>query len=284
MQLIADVDLHGGLVRRRTLLGLGHSPSAIRNAVAAGHLRVVARSWVASDRAMDAAVRAVRARGVLGGASALHSLGVWVTERPRTATIATPHSASRLPPLAPGDRRIYCRSLHVDPYAPWRVSVADALRQALPHMADDDAVATLDSVLQLRLLTRAELREAVAALPRRVRRLWRSIDGRAESGIETKLRLALLREGLRVEVQVRIDGVGRVDLVIDGWLVVEADGAEYHDSPEQARADRLRNAALVRRGYRWHRFGYDQVMFDLDGCVAVVLELLRHHPARRRAS
>lgn len=281
MHLIDDVDRFGGLVRRRTLVELGHSPRAVQAAVASGRLRSVARSWVASEGAADAAIRAVRARGVLGGASALRSLGVWVSELEHGATIAVPHSGSRLPALAPGDRRVFCRRLQVDPSAPWRASLGDALAQYLPHAPDDDAVATLDSVLNRRLLTRRELREIVAGLPRRVRRLWRLVDGRAASGIETKLRLALERAGLRVEVQVRIDGVGRVDLVVDGWLVVEADGAEFHDSPGRARADRHRNAALVRRGYRWHRFGYEQVMHDLDGCVAVVLELLRRPNAAR---
>lgn len=47
-----------------------------------------------------------------------------------------------------------------------------------------------------------------------------------------------------------------MDLLIDGWLVIELDGDEFHDPV----ADRGRNATLVRLGYRIHRFGYDQVI------------------------
>ena len=71
-------------------------------------------------------------------------------------------------------------------------------------------------------------------------------------------------------------GDGRVDLLIDGWLVIELDGDEFHDPV----ADRERNAALVRLGYRVHRFGYDQVINGWPLVEATVLELLRYPPTR----
>jgi hypothetical protein len=42
------------------------------------------------------------------------------------------------------------------------------------------------------------------------------------------MRLLLRALGHRAEVQVRIAGVGRVDLVVDGWLIVECDSRAYH--------------------------------------------------------
>jgi very-short-patch-repair endonuclease len=119
-------------------------------------------------------------------------------------------------------------------------------------------------------------------MPRRIRRLRRHLDPRAESGLETLLRLAIRAAGWNVESQVEIPGVGRVDLVIDGWLVIEADGSAWHDDHEAIELDRERNAALVRAGYRWHRFGYDQIMKDLDGCVAVIAALLAGGAPLRR--
>jgi very-short-patch-repair endonuclease len=138
----------------------------------------------------------------------------------------------------------------------------------------EHAVATLDSALNRRLLTPAGLELLMQRMPRRIRRLKSRFDGSAESGLETLLRLAIEREGWRVESQVQVAGVGRVDLVIDGWLVIEADGSAWHDGHEAIELDRERNAALVLRGYRWHRFGYSQVMDDLPGCVAVIRALL----------
>ena len=118
-------------------------------------------------------------------------------------------------------------------------------------------------------------------MPRRVRRLQRHLDASAESGLETLLRLAMRERGWRVESQVGIPGVGRVDFVVDGWLVIEADGSAWHDDHESIGRDRQRNAALVLRGYRWHRFGYAQIMHDLAGCMAVIDALLGGgHPLR----
>jgi very-short-patch-repair endonuclease len=64
-----------------------------------------------------------------------------------------------------------------------------------------------------------------------------------------------------VRVQVTIDGVGRVDLLVDGWLIIELDGG-HHADPIAMRRDRARDAAAILRGYRTLRFGYDAVMYD----------------------
>ncbi|MHA7985306.1 endonuclease domain-containing protein [Rathayibacter sp. CAU 1779] len=77
-----------------------------------------------------------------------------------------------------------------------------------------------------------------------------------------------------MDVQISIPRVGAVDLVINGWLVIETDGDAWHSSPQQRAKDRARDAELVRRGMRSHRFGYAQVMGDLAGCLEVIRVLL----------
>ncbi len=276
-----DLSRFGGLATQPQLRRLGHSERAIREAVAAGSAQRVGRSWLASERAEPAAVRGVALRGVLGGESALRSHGVWVTHDTGLC-VATPRSASRLPEMRPGEYRIRVERITRDGERRWRVGIGAALAQALPRFRTRyEAIATLDSALHERRLSRRKLEEAVAPLPRRIRRLLPHVDPRAESGLESILRLAALERGWNVRSQVRITGVGRVDLVIDGWLVIEADGARWHDDPADAARDRERNAALVRRGYRWHRFGYAQIVHDLGGCLEVIAALLAHgRPAR----
>lgn len=51
-----------------------------------------------------------------------------------------------------------------------------------------------------------------------------------------------------------IAGVGWVDLLVEGVLVVEIDGLAYHGDAKQFAADRRRDAALVGMGYRVLRF------------------------------
>lgn len=277
LTLADDMNQLGGLARRRQLEQLGHSARRIRAAIESRALRVVGRSWVATPSVRPDAMRAVELRGTLGGASALASYGIWVPHEVPLC-VATAHSASRLPPVLGTEWRLRvpgtAKAAHPRA-AQWRVSIEEALLQHARSCLDgDQIVASFDSALHSGAVSRQWLLAISDGMPRRIRRLLMHVDGRSESGLETLLRLAFEREGWSVELQVRIDGVGRVDLLINGWLVIEADGKAWHDDPTSAQRDRLRNAALVLRGYRWHRFGYEQVMFDLDGCVAVVRALL----------
>lgn len=268
-----DLRRRGGLASRAHLRAMGQTDRRIRAALDSGEVIRVGRSWVARPGANAEAVRAVAARGILGGESALRSYRIWVSKHTGTC-IVSPPTASRLPPLRRGEYRIR-RDASPSPTTPWRVGVVDALAQHLPRVADPyHAAATLDSALNRRLVTAHDLGQLMQRMPRRIRRLRRHLDGRAESGLETLLRMAIRAAGWTVESQVEIPGVGRVDLVIDGWLVIEADGSRWHDDHESIERDRERNAALVRRGYRWHRFGYDQIMDDLEGCVDVIAKLL----------
>jgi len=271
--LAFDLRRRGGLATRAQLRAMGQSARRIRAAVESGEVLRYGRSWVALPDADQEATRAVAARGILGGESALRSYRIWVSKDTGTCIISPP-TASRLPPLASGEYRLW-RADPPAPRTPWRVRVVDALAQHLPRIADPrDAAATLDSALNRRLLTASDLERLMRRMPRRIRRLKPRLDGRAESGLETLLRLAICDEGWTVESQVEIPGVGRVDLVIDGWLVIEADGSAWHDGHEPIERDRERNSALVLCGYRWHRFGYPQVMGDLAGCIAVIRALL----------
>ena len=83
-----------------------------------------------------------------------------------------------------------------------------------------------------------------------------------------------------IEVQVPVAGLsgrggeGTVDFLIDGWLAIETDGDAFHDPA----VDRVRNSILVLKGYRWHRFGHQQVIQDWPAVEATVLELLRFPP------
>lgn len=144
-----------------------------------------------------------------------------------------------------------------------------------------DAVVVLDGVLRLGILPE-ELQAAAGAATgpgsAAVRRAVRSADGRAESPLESCLRLLVEPLGT-VEPQVMISNVGRVDLLLDGWLVLEADGFEFHSARRQYREDRRRANALAVQGYVLLRLSYEDVMFRPDYVVASVSAVLRRCPA-----
>ena len=81
------------------------------------------------------------------------------------------------------------------------------------------------------------------------------MDRGAESMLETLARTYFRQAGISVETQVHIDGVGYVDLLLEGRLIVELDGrhhGEWQCSPgRMCRASHLGRQVL---GGFWLRF------------------------------
>lgn len=148
-----------------------------------------------------------------------------------------------------------------------------ALLMASRCMTVERAVCALDSALHLKLFSRTQARWLLATP--RGRRIWQLSDGRSESGIETLARLRLRSLGLRVHVQVKIRGVGRVDLLIGDRLIIELDGDQWHSTKDQREEDRRRDSAGVALGYLVLRAGYWRVLDEWEGFEREVLAVVR---------
>ena len=99
---------------------------------------------------------------------------------------------------------------------------------------------------------------------------------RARSILETVASLQLIDMGLTPRVGVWIEGVGEVDMIILGFIVIEVDGWAFHSSKEQREKDLKRDRELLRRGYVVLRFTYDDVMNgDFAREVPISVEALR---------
>ena len=153
----------------------------------------------------------------------------------------------------------------------WLVSVPEALVHALGCLPAVDALVMVDSALRHEHATHADVRKRIVG-PDSVRRrgLLELADGRAGSVIETVARLAIRSAGLPVQSQVYIPDVGRVDLVVDGWLVIEIDGYAHHSTREQFRNDRRRANLLAEKGLVLLRFSYEDVMLRSAQMVAQI--------------
>ncbi|WP_209560245.1 hypothetical protein [Frigoribacterium sp. PvP032] len=100
------------------------------------------------------------------------------------------------------------------------------------------------------------------------------MDARSESGTESVARVRLVGHGLRPEIQVWLTTEIRVDLLLDGWLVVECTSYEFHSSPKQYNDDRVRIATLIALGYVVIEISYHQVFDDWDSLWAAISRLL----------
>jgi very-short-patch-repair endonuclease len=134
-------------------------------------------------------------------------------------------------------------------------------------------VAVLDSALHGGLVTLTEIASLLERVPARHRVPLATLDARAESGVESLIRVALMGAGLPCESQVTIPGVGRVDLLVEGRVVVEVDGRRWHDG-QQSR-DYARDLAAQAAGFAVVRADYSHAVAHSDPVVRAVRRALR---------
>ncbi|HEV7951676.1 MAG TPA: DUF559 domain-containing protein [Glaciihabitans sp.] len=293
-RLLADVTALGEVVRVSDLLRRGHSQASIRWALHCGALHRVKRGWVASAAASQDAITAVIHGGKLTAAAALSSRGTWDGVDRRLHLQFSPHyrvtEAALASPMSTFAQPRYPREAIVHHWAverapssdepAWRASVIDALICLGRQASADQFVACLDSALHHSTLSRAALPMLGDLLPARLRPLLTRCDASAASGLESLARFRLEPLVNQIRTQAPIPGIGSgggvgyVDLLIDGWLVIELDGDEWHEP----RADKARDSLLVRQGFRSQRFDYNQVIHRWASTEATVMELLRYPP------
>jgi len=150
------------------------------------------------------------------------------------------------------------------------VGIVEAVRSIALHEPARVAFAAAESARHLGLLSESELRRLVAALPASRRGVLDRAGRASESGGESLAVFELLTRGIPFRQQVRITPVGRVDIVVGRFLVIEIDGAGYHTDVASFEEDRRRDARLSALGYRVLRFSYRQVLERIDEVVAAI--------------
>jgi very-short-patch-repair endonuclease len=156
----------------------------------------------------------------------------------------------------------------------YSVSIQDALAQVLRCQDDWLALASIDNALHKGAIADGDLGAIFASVPERYQDLRGEVDGRAEAGQETVLRMIAKSAGLRCEPQVTIARVGRVDLLVEGCLVLEADSRLAHDGWERHVEDRRRDLQLGALGYMSLRPAYQHTMHHPHLVRSAIMGLL----------
>jgi hypothetical protein len=269
---------------RAELMAIGATPRMLTSAVKHGYLVRARRDHYVLPRADDHLVRAVRVGGRLACDTALRSYGIFGFDHERTHVVVSPDASrlrsahSRRVPLREDDRdRLevhWSPLIRPDEATAGRVGVVDALAQVVRCGFWRHAVASLDNALHLGLVDEGDLTDVFRGLPERLQGIRDRVDPRCESGQESVLRLAFEDAGMRPELQVQVEGVGRVDGVIDGRLIYEADSRLAHDGWELHVRDRDRDIDAARAGYMSLRPAYRRVMFATADVVDAARGLL----------
>jgi hypothetical protein len=281
-QTFADYGLT--VATRGELLSAGATGRALTGAVKAGYLVRVRRDHYALPGTAQQILQGIRVGGRLTCVSALQLAGVFAFDA-TFPHIHLPRTASRsrsprngLVPLTEFNRD--GAELHWWPLfgchegSEFAVGIADALAHAVRCQNSWHAIASLDNALHLGKIDETDVAEIFRHLPGRFLPLRAEIDGRSEAGQETVLRLIMQAAGLHCELQVTVPGVGRVDMIVEGILVLEADSRLAHDGWELHVRDRDRDIDLARQGYMSLRPVYNRTMHYPNDVRDAALNLL----------
>ena len=266
MQILGAV---GGVALTRVVVAKGAGESAIRSAVRSGAVVRLERGLLALPGADPELVAARHARALITCVSAAPRFQLW-TLRPATG----PHYWH-----SNGRRTNSCVS-HRTPLtqAGAQGAVAalpDVLLHALLCLPPLESLVMVESAynrgdIDLTFL----LRHLVGNRCGKARDVVAQVEHGADSLLETLARILFRDAGIATETQVWIDGIGRVDFLLEGFLIVEIDGLAFHLESRQFKKDRRRDNSAVVQGLPVLRFFYDDVVFAPETVLAQVREVL----------
>jgi len=131
-------------------------------------------------------------------------------------------------------------------------------------------------------LTVAEVEEICRAAPARLQPGIREMEFTSDSGLETITRRRLRHAGFTVEAQVRVNGLGDEDLVVEGCVALETDGEKWH-GPNRFQADRDRDLIAEGLGRRTLRLTHQHVMFEWPTTLAIIERVVFDAKRARRS-
>jgi very-short-patch-repair endonuclease len=269
-----------GVAQRQELIEAGLTGKQLSAGVQLGSIIRVRQGWYALPGTDPDLIRAIRVGGRLACVSAGKRYG-WATSENPALHVCLPRNASRL--RTPHSSRQRMRdgavagvTLHWGARDPDAVltrlvtSKRETVLQIAHCQSAELAVAAYDSFLHLDPAGSADLDLWLAELPDYILDTFESCSTLCHSFLESIGRIRLAREGIRGAHQVEIGGVGRVDMVIDGWLVIEWDGLKHHDNGPAHDEDCRRDAVAATLGYSTLRFTYWLVMHRWFVVIAAI--------------
>ncbi len=277
---------HEGAAKLASFLEAGLSAYQVAALFRRGVLRRPRSGWYADPDLPWQGRRAIRVGGVLCCVSACDSFGLPVpTDARRCLHVLLPGNAPRVRHnrdqrhhVVPGEPREVMRHWAIEDGTRrgWRTGALESVLKLAGCVPLDWWIAALDAAFHRPrdgepLLAQEDLLRLQDLVPAHLRHALQLVDPSAESCIETLLRLGMIRRGMAVQPQFAPHPAYRADFLVGRKLLVEADGAAFHD-PER---DRVRDAFLTGLGYRVLRFHYWEIVFALDSVLDRIEAALR---------
>ena len=145
-------------------------------------------------------------------------------------------------------------------------SCDDALLSAVRCQPQEWLTVLIDSMIYRGIRSRSEIELLCREPQSSFGRALGHATAMSESGTESLTMVGLRRRRLPFRQQVWI-GRRRVDFLIGDRLIVEVDGADFHNIADRFESDRLRDRELVAQGYVVIRLTYWHVMLALEAAL-----------------
>lgn len=268
MDPVAALRAAGSVARTQTLRQSGVTKRALAAAVASQRIIRLRPGVLALPDAPPDYTAAVLNNGLLTCASAAAHYRMWLLYPPQA------HHVSCLDGYSGGHVNHRLRTVPVHPRLPL-VGLVDVLLHALHCLPALEAAVMVEGALRRRDTVKEFLEQRLSGNRNgKARAALELVTGCADSAIEVVARVLFRNAGIQVETQVNLEGVGRVDFLLEGFLVVEIDGAAFHSDRKALRRDLRRNNMTIAGGYLVLRYSYEDIMFDREAVLAQVRQVL----------
>lgn len=278
MDIVRALEEFGGAARRADLLLVRVPERSLRQSVLEGRVERVGDGTYALPWAPREVALAQLFRPSLGCVTACEHWGLPLWERNDTPHLIVPRarSCSRRSDREVGQVVMHRTSMPI-PNRLW-VSVAQAIDQAGWCTSPVGQRVLVDAALHAGVLLPGDLAHFEARDDRRRAWLRRMASGAAESPLETVARVAMATAGFRIEEQVIVPGVGRVDFVVEDTCAVEVDGWQFHQGREAFERDRARDRRMLARGVPVMRFTARELKADPRAVVMQISQVVGRAP------
>ncbi|WP_028279876.1 DUF559 domain-containing protein [Arthrobacter sp. H5] len=258
----------GSVARTGTLRRRGVSKRNIRHALETGRVIRLRRGVLALPDAPADIAAAVLHNGRVTCVSAAPHYGLWQLHPPATHHLSCPEGYS-------GDNVNHRRrTVPVHKDLPL-VGLVDVLIHALHCLPPVEAAVMVECALRRGETVRSFLLERLQGDRNgKARAALELVTGCAESTLEVVARILFRGAGFHVDTQVYIDGVGRVDFLLEGFLVVEVDGDKHHSDRKARQTDQRRNNMTIIGGYLVLRYRYADIVHNSDVVLAEIWQVL----------
>ncbi|MFE5838314.1 DUF559 domain-containing protein [Arthrobacter sp. NPDC056493] len=264
---------HGGVARLAHLRRAGFSRSEVGRAVDSG-LMVNARHGVYRlPQANDDFVRAYEANAAVTCVSAAGHYALWTLQDP-----SQPHLAACHRRLARSIRS-HRFSGDISTLQPPVLPLKDVLLHALQCLPELEALVMVECAYSRGEIDLDFLRRLLpGARNGRARAVLHLVERGSDSLLETVARVLFRRHGFDVRTQVYLKGIGYVDFLLNGCLIVEIDGVGFHLNKPQFKKDIRRNNVGAASGYRVLRYLYEDVVHRPEEMLAQIRQALATPP------